>query len=172
MGRSCYRIVILGILALLLAVGGQCLAAQPEEGVLPEDTVLHLELRNFLDTKRNKVGDEVDVMLLEPVKLGETVIIPKGTMLAGTLKKVQKGRLLSQRGVIRMQLRDYFLPNGYLVKLGGEEIKFSGDMNYTSMAAGVAVPFAGLGFKGKQVNCQPGMKFKYKLVHDSVVERY
>lgn len=89
-------------------------------------------------------------------------------MLAGTLKKVQKGRLLSQRGVIRMQLRDYFLPNGYLVKLGGEEIKFSGDMNYTSMAAGVAVPFAGLGFKGKQVNCQPGMKFKYKLVHDAV----
>lgn len=78
----------------------QCLAAQPEEGVLPEDTVLHLELRNFLDTKRNKVGDEVDVMLLEPVKLGETVIIPKGTMLAGTLKKVQKGTGCCRSGAL------------------------------------------------------------------------
>ena len=51
-------------------------------------------------------------------------------------------------------------------------IKFSGDMNYTSLAAGVAVPFAGLAFKGKNVSCKPGMQFKYKLAHDVAVERY
>ena len=51
-----------------------------------------------------------------------------------------------------MRLKDYYLPNGYLLRLNNEEIKFSGDMNYTSLAAGVAVPFAGLAFKGKK--CQ------------------
>jgi len=56
--------------------------------------------------------------------------------------------------------------------LNNEEIKFSGDMNYTSLAAGVAVPFAGLAFKGKNVSCKPGMQFKYKLAHDVAVERY
>lgn len=39
-----------------------------------------------------------------------------------------------------MRLKDYYLPNGYLLRLNNEEIKFSGDMNYTSLAAGVAVP--------------------------------
>ena len=60
----------------------------------------------------------------------------------------------------------------YLLRLNNEEIKFSGDMNYTSLAAGVAVPFAGLAFKGKNVSCKPGMQFKYKLAHDVAVERY
>ena len=45
-------------------------------------------------------------------------------------------------------------------------------MNYTSLVAGVAVPFAGLAFKGKNVSCKPGMQFKYKLAHDVAVERY
>lgn len=127
---------------------------------------------NFLESKRNKVGDTVSVKLLEAVSVADEVIIPKGTVLEGYLKKVQKGKLLSQKGVIRMRLKDYYLPNGYLLRLNNEEIKFSGDMNYTSLAAGVAVPFAGLAFKGKNVSCKPGMQFKYKLAHDVAVERY
>ena len=114
----------------------------------------------------------VSVKLLEAVSVADEVIIPKGTVLEGYLKKVQKGKLLSQKGVIRMRLKDYYLPNGYLLRLNNEEIKFSGDMNYTSLAAGVAVPFAGLAFKGKNVSCKPGMQFKYKLAHDVAVERY
>lgn len=140
--------------------------------VIPEDTVLQLELLNFLESKRNKVGDKVSVKLLAAVSVADEVIIPQGTVLEGTLKKVQKGKLLSQKGVIRMRLQDYYLPNGYLVKLNNEEIKFSGDMNYTSLAAGIAVPFAGLAFKGKNVSCKPGLRFKYKLQHDAVAERY
>lgn len=140
--------------------------------VLPEDTVLRLELLNFLESKRNKVGDSVAVKILEPVLINEIVVIPSGTVLEGTLKKVQKGRLLSQKGIIRMRLKDYYLPNGYLVKLSSEEIKFSGDMNYTSLVAGFVVPFSGLAFKGKQVNCKPGTQFKFKLAHDVSVERY
>ena len=139
---------------------------------ISEDTVLQLELMNFLESKRNKVGDTVSVKLLEAVSVADEVIIPKGTVLGGYLKKVQKGKLLSQKGVIRMRLKDYYLPNGYLLRLNNEEIKFSGDMNYTSLAAGVAVPFAGLAFKGKNVSCKPGMQFKYKLAHDVAVERY
>lgn len=69
---------------------------------------------------------------------------------------MQKGKLLSQKGVIRMRLQDYYLPNGYLVKLNNEEIKFSGNMNYTSLVAGIAVPFAGLAFKGKKRQLQAG----------------
>ena len=130
-----------------------------------------IENRHYY-SRGNKVGDTVSVKLLEAVSVADEVIIPKGTVLEGYLKKVQKGKLLSQKGVIRMRLKDYYLPNGYLLRLNNEEIKFSGDMNYTSLAAGVAVPFAGLAFKGKNVSCKPGMQFKYKLAHDVAVERY
>ena len=163
-----------GLLAVA-AVGSSVAAEQQisRTGItIPEDTVLQLELMNFLESKRNKVGDTVSVKLLEAVSVADEVIIPKGTVLEGYLKKVQKGKLLSQKGVIRMRLKDYYLPNGYLLRLNNEEIKFSGDMNYTSLAAGVAVPFAGLAFKGKNVSCKPGMQFKYKLAHDVAVERY
>ena len=66
---------------------------------IPEDTVLQLELMNFLESKRNKVGDTVSVKLLEAVSVADEVIIPKGTVLEGYLKKsaerqaaVTKGR--------------------------------------------------------------------------------
>ena len=161
---------LLAVAAVCLPIGSSVAAEQQisRTGItIPEDTVLQLELMNFLESKRNKVGDTVSVKLLEAVSVADEVIIPKGTVLEGYLKKVQKGKLLSQKGVIRMRLKDY-----YLLRLNNEEIKFSGDMNYTSLAAGVAVPFAGLAFKGKNVSCKPGMQFKYKLAHDVAVERY
>jgi len=166
---------LLAVAAVCLPIGSSVAAEQQisRTGItIPEDTVLQLELMNFLESKRNKVGDTVSVKLLEAVSVADEVIIPKGTVLEGYLKKVQKGKLLSQKGVIRMRLKDYYLPNGYLLRLNNEEIKFSGDMNYNSLAAGVAVPFAGLAFKGKNVSCKPGMQFKYKLAHDVAVERY
>ena len=166
---------LLAVAAVCLPIGSSVAAEQQisRTGItISEDTVLQLELMNFLESKRNKVGDTVSVKLLEAVSVADEVIIPKGTVLEGYLKKVQKGKLLSQKGVIRMRLKDYYLPNGYLLRLNNEEIKFSGDMNYTSLAAGVAVPFAGLAFKGKNVSCKPGMQFKYKLAHDVAVERY
>ena len=141
---------LLAVAAVCLPIGSSVAAEQQisRTGItISEDTVLQLELMNFLESKRNKVGDTVSVKLLEAVSVADEVIIPKGTVLEGYLKKVQKGKLLSQKGVIRMRLKDYYLPNGYLLRLNNEEIKFSGDMNYTSLAAGVAVPFAGLAFK-------------------------
>ena len=166
---------LLAVTAVCLPIGSSVAAEQQisRTGItIPEDTVLQLELMNFLESKRNKVGDTVSVKLLEAVSVADEVIIPKGTVLEGYLKKVQTGKQLAQTGVIRRRLKDYYLPNGYLLRLNNEEIKFSGDMNYTSLAAGVAVPFAGLAFKGKNVSCKPGMQFKYKLAHDVAVERY
>lgn len=45
--------------------------------------MLQLELMNFLESKRNKVGDTVSVKLLEAVSVADKVIIPKGTVLKG-----------------------------------------------------------------------------------------
>lgn len=123
---------LLAVAAVCLPIGSSVAAEQQisRTGItIPEDTVLQLELMNFLESKRNKVGDTVSVKLLEAVSVADEVIIPKGTVLEGYLKKVQKGKLLSQKGVIRMRLKDYYLPNGYLLRLNNEEIKFSGDMN-------------------------------------------
>lgn len=45
---------------------------------------------NFLESKRNKVGDTVSVKLLEAVSVADEVIIPKGTVLEGTWKSAER----------------------------------------------------------------------------------
>ena len=98
---------LLAVAAVCLPIGSSVAAEQQisRTGItIPEDTVLQLELMNFLESKRNKVGDTVSVKLLEAVSVADEVIIPKGTVLEGYLKKVQKGKLLSQKGVIWRQV--------------------------------------------------------------------
>lgn len=93
---------LLAVAAVCLPIGSSVAAEQQisRTGItIPEDTVLQLELMNFLESKRNKVGDTVSVKLLEAVSVADEVIIPKGTVLEGYLKKsaerqaaVTKGR--------------------------------------------------------------------------------
>lgn len=86
---------LLAVAAVCLPIGSSVAAEQQisRTGItISEDTVLQLELMNFLESKRNKVGDTVSVKLLEAVSVADEVIIPKGTVLEGYLKKVQKGK--------------------------------------------------------------------------------
>ena len=77
---------LLAVAAVCLPIGSSAAAEQQisRTGItIPEDTVLQLELMNFLESKRNKVGDTVSVKLLEAVSVADEVIIPKGTVLEG-----------------------------------------------------------------------------------------
>lgn len=59
---------LLAVAAVCLPIGSSVAAEQQisRTGItIPEDTVLQLELMNFLESKRNKVGDTVSVKLLE-----------------------------------------------------------------------------------------------------------
>lgn len=91
---------LLAVAAVCLPIGSSVAAEQQisRTGItIPEDTVLQLELMNFLESKRNKVGDTVSVKLLEAVSVADEVIIPKGTVLEGYLKKCRKASCCHKR---------------------------------------------------------------------------
>ena len=69
---------LLAVAAVCLPIGSSAAAGQQisRTGItIPEDTVLQLELMNFLESKRNKVGDTVSVKLLEAVSVADEVIL-------------------------------------------------------------------------------------------------
>lgn len=101
------RKILCCLVAGLLTFSAVCwpvgaLAAAPLQAadagvVIPEDTVLQLELLNFLKSERNKVGDKVSVKLLAAVSVADEVIISRGTVLEGTLKKCRRASCYHRR---------------------------------------------------------------------------
>lgn len=137
-----------------------------DNAYIPKDTVLNLVLLDPLDSRTNHVNDTVHLRLSEDLTVDNVVIIPKHTILTGTLKKVQKGKFASQSAVIRVKLDDYILPNHRPLPFDQKDIKFKGDLNYTATASSLLVPFSGLFFKGKEIHCPEGTKITYKFKTD------
>ncbi len=91
--------------------------------------------------------------------------------MEGYLKKVQKGKLLSQKGVIRMRLKDYYLPNGYLLRLNNEGNKIF--RRYELYFAWRQVWLFLLQFwllKAKMSAVNRGCSLSTQLAHDVAVE--
>jgi len=67
----------------------------------PEGTALTIRTTAPIDTDRNKVGDEFDAVLDEPLMSGNQVIVPKGTEVKGTIAYAREsGKLTGQSELI------------------------------------------------------------------------
>ena len=67
----------------------------------PEGTALTIRTTAPIDTDRNKVGDEFDAVLDEPLMSGNQVIVPKGTEVKGTIAYARaSGKLTGQSELI------------------------------------------------------------------------
>lgn len=159
------------VISSFFVVGNVCRAEKaaaviPGNAFIAKGTVLNFELMTEISSKTSKAGDSVQIKLLKDLSIDNTILIPKDTLLTGTLKKAQASKLAGQGAVIRILLDNYTLPNGITVILNKEEIKFKGDRSYTGLASNILLPFSGIFFKGKQVNCPAGMNFEYTVKND------
>ncbi len=67
----------------------------------PEGTALTIRTTAPIDTDRNKVGDEFDAVLDEPLMSGNQVIVPRGTEVKGTIAYARaSGKLTGQSELI------------------------------------------------------------------------
>ncbi len=139
---------------------------QPGNAYIPEDTVINLVLLDALDSNVNKKGDNVRFELQNDLTAENIVIAPQGTELTGVIRKAHGSRVFNQSAVIRIQLDDYMMSNGKMVKFPGD-VKVKGGMNYTNAAVSTAmsfvVPFSGVLFKGKEINCPVGTVIEYEV---------
>lgn len=163
---------VLAVVCLMLLILSSSAFADEIEDVeagnayIPEDTVINLILLDKLDSNVNKKGDTVNFELKDDLAVENIVIVPKGTKFSGVIRKAHGSRIFNQSAVIRIKLDDVLLANGKPVSFK-QDVKIKGGINYANMAVGTAigfvVPFSGMFFKGREIDCPPGTIIDYKL---------
>lgn len=127
---------------------------------IPQNTTIELSNIDDLHSNINQKHDLIHFRLLTDLKINDEVILPKDTMLEGTITKIHGSRLLGESGIIRIKLKDVLLDNNTMLHFPNE-LKLKGSKNYTSIASSIVVPFSGLLFKGHEVNCPGGSTIEY-----------
>lgn len=139
---------------------------EPGNAYIPENTVINLVLLDKLDSNINQKGDRVNFELKDDLTVENIVVVPKGTKLSGVIRKAHGSRIFNQSAVIRVLLDDVVLANGKKLTFK-QDVKIKGGVNYANMAVGTAmgfvVPFSGMFFKGREIDCPPGTIIDYEL---------
>lgn len=164
----CSMIVMFLVLMLNItaALAEEIDGVEDGNAYIPEDTVINLILLDKLDSNINKKGDTVNFELKDDLTVENIVILPQGTKLSGVIRKAHGSRIFNQSAVIRVLLDDVMLPNGKSITFK-QDVKIKGGVNYANMAVGTAigfvVPFSGMFFKGREIDCPPGTIIYYEL---------
>jgi hypothetical protein len=142
-------------------------AAPPSqvEAVLPADTPLVVMLELDLTTTTSNVGDIFPVSVVHDVVVGNTIVIPQGTIGAGEVTFVTKRGGFGKGGIIGITLRDLQL-GGRKVALDGhyrEEGKSRGDATAaTFFAVGILSGF----IKGNDTGIPKGRELRARTAED------
>ncbi len=164
----CSMIVMFLVLVLNItaALAEEIDGVEDGNAYIPEDTVINLILLDKLDSNINKKGDTINFELKDDLTVENIVILPQGTKLSGVIRKAHGSRIFNQSAVIRVLLDDVMLPNGKSITFK-QDVKIKGGVNYANMAVGTAigfvVPFSGMFFKGREIDCPPGTIIDYEL---------
>jgi hypothetical protein len=86
-------------------------AADPEL-IIPAGTVLPVVLNTYLSTKNTQVGDVFYADTSYPIWIQQRLIIPRGSIVKGTVTEVFKPGTFSGKGKIGVRFDTVLLPNG------------------------------------------------------------
>jgi len=75
------------LLACALALGS-ALAQHPADLQIPAGTRIHIQLNDHLSSKLNSEGDSFTAEVVAPVVVADRVVIPKGSIVSGTVSRV------------------------------------------------------------------------------------
>lgn len=102
-------------------------ASAPEKVILSEGTPIHLKLAQSLSSKAAVIGEPVELVLSEDVKVGDALVVKRGARVLGTLVA---GKESEKRGVakeIKVRLD--------LMKAGDTRIKLRGEQSASGKRA-------------------------------------
>jgi hypothetical protein len=115
------------------------------EVIIPEGTRIAMQVNDYLSTKQNDEGDEFTATVSEPVIVKERVVIPKGSIISGSISRLLRpGRF---KGKAQMNL----LFNSVRIQ-GSQEIPIVATLvKWGDQGAGVEGSVAAPDSKGKDV---------------------
>lgn len=135
------------------------------DGVLHAKTRLHLATTSTVNSKTSYVGDKIGIVLDRDVKIGDEVVIPKGTPVDATITNADHSRIAGTPGDLAFEVHS-LTAHGVTVPLKGGETLLGA--NHTKRAivstAALMVTFVGmipaLMMHGGEAQITPGMNLK------------
>jgi hypothetical protein len=94
-------------------------SSAPEFFTVPAGTKIPLTLKQGITTKNAHVGDPVYAQTAFPITQNDQIVIPAGTFVQGTIRRVQRPGHVKGRAELLMSFNSLIYPNGYTVVLPG-----------------------------------------------------
>lgn len=69
---------------------------------IPVGTIIKLKVLNTVNSASSNVGDQFDLMVVENIKVNNSVVLPSGSVIRGSLEEVETSKMLYKGGMIRL----------------------------------------------------------------------
>jgi len=130
---------------------------------LEDGTPVKMRITRTISSADSKTGERVDFEVLEDVKFGETIIIPRGGIALATITEAEPKRRLARGGKLNVNIDSVRLASGEKAALravkevsgGGHTGAMTGAIVATSIVFFPAAPFF-LFMKGKDITIPKG----------------
>jgi len=107
--KQCFSLP-LSCLLLFIVLLPQTAPASPDT-VIPEGTRISLQLNNQVSTKQNSEGDPFKAIVTDPVSIGDRIVIPKGSIVAGSISRILRpGRTLKGKAILTLMFQSITIP--------------------------------------------------------------
>jgi hypothetical protein len=123
--------------------------------LLRDGTELSLKFAADLSSKTAHEGDPVEFLLDDDLKVGNTVVVPKGTHAVATVSAAKKAGMMGRPGDLSVQLQ-YLVAGGNHVRLRGTKGKEGESKTGATVALTVIFGPIGLIKHGKDVDIPAG----------------
>jgi len=99
--------------------------------LVPSGTRIPLALKQGISTHSARVGDPVYAQTVFPVTQNNSIVIPAGTFVQGTIRSITRPGKVKGRAELQMTFTSMIFPNGYTIVLPGavEGVPGSNDTN-------------------------------------------
>jgi hypothetical protein len=126
--------------AVINATGSPVPTAGAGGMVLHDATPVRLRLNRNLSSAESKTGDTVDFEVLDEVKVGDTIVIPRGATAIGSVTDAEKKRRMARGGKLDVAIDSVRLVDGEKVALRG--VKENSGGGHTGLMTGAIVATA------------------------------
>jgi hypothetical protein len=142
----------------------------PADGVLRAKTRLHLVTSSAVNSKTAQVGDKMSLLLDQDVKVGDAVVLPKGTPVEAAVTQADPAGHAGAPGDLAFEVHTLAM-NGVKIPLqGGETLEGA---NHYKARYFMFIPVAGivpaLMTRGDEAQIKPGMTFSVAVAADTLL---
>lgn len=159
-----------GSLVLLLVASGTIVQAQtPSTVKIPDGTAVRLVLTDDLSSATSQVDNPIRFDVAEDVKVGNTVVLPKGSSALGHVVEVEPKKRLGRAGKLNFSVDHVKAPDGTNVRLRSVSSRTGKDKTGTVIVGTVLLSPLFLLMHGKDINIPRGTEINAYIDGDREV---